>query len=88
MDNSPPSAMNLSLTNGPGKRGCSWSTRENKALLQIWGDFEIKYALSSMKRNFQIFQTSLKSLQSWEFTVDLLNDELKLKLSDSFIRTL
>ncbi|KAJ7324602.1 hypothetical protein JRQ81_017622 [Phrynocephalus forsythii] len=55
MDNSPPSTMNLSLTNGPGKRGCSLSTRETRALLQIWGDFEIKYALSSMKRNFQIF---------------------------------
>ncbi|KAJ7303164.1 hypothetical protein JRQ81_012097, partial [Phrynocephalus forsythii] len=55
MDNSPHSTMNSSFIPGAGKRGCSWSPKETKALLRIWGEAERKHAVSTLKRNYPIF---------------------------------
>ncbi|KAJ7326642.1 hypothetical protein JRQ81_016401 [Phrynocephalus forsythii] len=39
-----------------GKRGVIWGNAETSALIKIWGEAEIKYALSSLKRNYKIFE--------------------------------
>ncbi|KAJ7329633.1 hypothetical protein JRQ81_015807, partial [Phrynocephalus forsythii] len=39
-----------------GKRGVIWGNAETSALIKIWGEAEIKYALSSLKRNYEIFE--------------------------------
>ncbi|KAJ7309529.1 hypothetical protein JRQ81_007576 [Phrynocephalus forsythii] len=36
-----------------GKRGIIWGNAETSALIKIWGEAEIKYALSSLKRNYE-----------------------------------
>ncbi|KAJ7344632.1 hypothetical protein JRQ81_000582 [Phrynocephalus forsythii] len=39
-----------------GKRGVIWGNTETSALIKIWGEAEIKYALSSLKWNYEIFE--------------------------------
>ncbi|KAJ7325251.1 hypothetical protein JRQ81_018271 [Phrynocephalus forsythii] len=39
-----------------GKEGVIWGNAETSALIKIWGEAEIKYALSSLKRNYEIFE--------------------------------
>ncbi|KAJ7338428.1 hypothetical protein JRQ81_012078 [Phrynocephalus forsythii] len=39
-----------------GKRGIIWGKAETSALIKVWGEAEIKYALSSLKRNYEIFE--------------------------------
>ncbi|KAJ7317089.1 hypothetical protein JRQ81_003251 [Phrynocephalus forsythii] len=39
-----------------GKRGVLWGNAETSALIKIWGEAEIKYALSSLKSNYEIFE--------------------------------
>ncbi|KAJ7338069.1 hypothetical protein JRQ81_010609 [Phrynocephalus forsythii] len=38
------------------KRGVIWGNAETSALIKIWGEAEVKYALSSLKRNYEIFE--------------------------------
>ncbi|KAJ7316312.1 hypothetical protein JRQ81_002474 [Phrynocephalus forsythii] len=39
-----------------GKRGVIWGNAETSALIKVWGEAEVKYALSSLKRNYEIFE--------------------------------
>ncbi|KAJ7319867.1 hypothetical protein JRQ81_019378, partial [Phrynocephalus forsythii] len=39
-----------------GKRGVIWGNAETSALITVWGEAEVKYALSSLKRNYEIFK--------------------------------
>ncbi|KAJ7332429.1 hypothetical protein JRQ81_014609, partial [Phrynocephalus forsythii] len=39
-----------------GKRGVIWGNAETSALIKIWGEAEVKYALSSLKCNYEIFE--------------------------------
>ncbi|KAJ7303352.1 hypothetical protein JRQ81_012295 [Phrynocephalus forsythii] len=41
---------------GKGKRGVIWGASETAALINIWGQAERKYALSSRKRNYEIYE--------------------------------
>ncbi|KAJ7325324.1 hypothetical protein JRQ81_018344 [Phrynocephalus forsythii] len=39
-----------------GKRGVLWGNVETSVLIKIWGEAEVTYALSSLKRNYEIFE--------------------------------
>ncbi|KAJ7324601.1 hypothetical protein JRQ81_017621 [Phrynocephalus forsythii] len=39
-----------------GKRGVIWGNAETSALIKVWGEAEVEYALSSLKRNYEIFE--------------------------------
>ncbi|KAJ7344800.1 hypothetical protein JRQ81_000750, partial [Phrynocephalus forsythii] len=39
-----------------GKREVILGNTETSALIKIWGEAEIKYTLSSLKRNYEIFE--------------------------------
>ncbi|KAJ7300499.1 hypothetical protein JRQ81_000030 [Phrynocephalus forsythii] len=41
---------------GKGKRGVIWGASKTAALINIWGQAERKYALSSRKRNYEIYE--------------------------------
>ncbi|KAJ7324591.1 hypothetical protein JRQ81_017611 [Phrynocephalus forsythii] len=39
-----------------GKRGVIRGNADTSVLINVWGEAEIKYALSSLKRNYKIFE--------------------------------
>ncbi|KAJ7329619.1 hypothetical protein JRQ81_015793 [Phrynocephalus forsythii] len=39
-----------------GKRDVIWGNAKTTALIKIWGETEVKYALSSLKCNYEIFE--------------------------------
>ncbi|KAJ7332403.1 hypothetical protein JRQ81_014583, partial [Phrynocephalus forsythii] len=49
------------------KRGVICSNVETSALIKVWGEANIKYALSSLKRNYEIFEVISKELSKLGF---------------------
>ncbi|KAJ7338341.1 hypothetical protein JRQ81_011324 [Phrynocephalus forsythii] len=50
------------------KRGVIWGNEETSALIKVWGEAEIKYALSSLKRNIEIFEVISSELAKLGFS--------------------
>ncbi|KAJ7335366.1 hypothetical protein JRQ81_013307, partial [Phrynocephalus forsythii] len=51
-----------------GKRGVIWGNTETSALIKIWGEAEVKYVLSSLKWNYEIFEMISTELCKIGFT--------------------
>ncbi|KAJ7341535.1 hypothetical protein JRQ81_005747 [Phrynocephalus forsythii] len=56
-----------SIMHRKGKRGVIWGNAETSALIKVWGEVKIKYALSSLKRNYEIFEVISKELSKLGF---------------------
>ncbi|KAJ7320353.1 hypothetical protein JRQ81_019864 [Phrynocephalus forsythii] len=50
------------------KRGIIWGNEETSALIKVWGEAEIKYALCSLKRNIEIFEVISSELNKLGFS--------------------
>ncbi|KAJ7326733.1 hypothetical protein JRQ81_016492 [Phrynocephalus forsythii] len=55
MENSASSPSCNGRGQGRGTRGSSWSFDETKLLQKLWGEAEVKYAVSTLKRKYEIF---------------------------------
>ncbi|KAJ7345178.1 hypothetical protein JRQ81_001128 [Phrynocephalus forsythii] len=68
MDNGDTSESSQGTTVQPKiKRGVIWGNEETSALIKVWGEAEIKYALSSLKRNIEIFEVISSELAKLGF---------------------
>ncbi|KAJ7300625.1 hypothetical protein JRQ81_000024 [Phrynocephalus forsythii] len=65
---------------GKGKRGVIWGASETAALINIWGQAERKYALSSRKRNYEIYERIASELgkSGYKRTVEECRSKTKL----------
>ncbi|KAJ7320192.1 hypothetical protein JRQ81_019703 [Phrynocephalus forsythii] len=63
-----------------GKTGVIWGNAETSALIKIWGEAEIKYALSSLKRNYEIFELISSELQKIGYRRSADECRMKMKL--------
>ncbi|KAJ7332194.1 hypothetical protein JRQ81_014374 [Phrynocephalus forsythii] len=52
-----------SIPSRKGKRGIIWGNAETSILIKVWGEAEIKYALSSLKRNYENFEVISREMK-------------------------
>ncbi|KAJ7345164.1 hypothetical protein JRQ81_001114 [Phrynocephalus forsythii] len=60
-------------------KGIIWGNAETSALIKIWGEAEIKYALSSLKRNYEIFEMISTELNKTGFNRSTEECRTKMK---------
>ncbi|KAJ7320491.1 hypothetical protein JRQ81_020002, partial [Phrynocephalus forsythii] len=61
------------------KKGVIWGNAETSALIKIWGEAEIKYALSSLKCNCEIFEIISTELNKMGFNRSAEECRTKMK---------
>lgn len=71
---------NNDSTFGKGKRGTSWTRHEIRCLLSVWGEAEIKFCVSSLRRNLHIFTYMSSELKKLKVNRSALEIRMKTKL--------
>lgn len=65
---------------GKGTRGTSWTRQEIRSLMSVWGDAELKYCFSSLRRNYHIFTYMSAELRKLNVNRSALEIRTKTKL--------